>query len=159
MTRGFGLGVVNGEVSRKIRVSLTRFVCTDFSARNSLSLVREYLPSSWALVGHLSQEVFMTYFREGEWGQGSHNGLPASAIFSDSSNQRCSYAKLPQFGALCPEPHHRPRERLDLNVSVLWGLSLRVFSKVLIKSDLWPWIVFAVFGKNRPLHERNGGDI
>ena len=38
-TQGFGLSVVNDEVTRKIRVRLTRFVWTDFVAPDFLFLV------------------------------------------------------------------------------------------------------------------------
>ena len=47
-TERFGLGVVHGEeVTEKVRISLTRFVCTDFSAPNSPSLVTRLSSSSW----------------------------------------------------------------------------------------------------------------
>lgn len=65
---GLGLGEANcEEVHRKIRVSLTRFVCSEILPPNSVSLVIR--KSSLLLVqgGDLSQGSFMTYFREKGW--------------------------------------------------------------------------------------------
>lgn len=66
--KDLGLGVANcEEVTRKIRISLTRFVCSELLAPNSLSLVIR--KSSLLLVqgGDLSQESFMTCLREEGW--------------------------------------------------------------------------------------------
>lgn len=78
----FELWLVNGEeVARNIRVSLTKFVCTDFLAPNSLSLVIRI--SSLLLVQEreLSLGSFMTCFRGKDEAGGGQSDLHVSPIF------------------------------------------------------------------------------
>lgn len=75
--KGFGQGVVNcGAETKKIRISLTRFVCID-SQPNSLSLVIRmstfFLGQSW----HLSHGSFISGFQEEKEGQST---LPVPAV-------------------------------------------------------------------------------
>ena len=83
-TKGSGLGWINGEVIRTIRVSLTRFVDTAFLALSSPSLLRT--TSSFLLVQgeHLPSGRFMACFREEGGAGGGQSDISTSAVFSDS---------------------------------------------------------------------------
>lgn len=55
-TKGFKVGIVKGEnINRKVRVSLTRFVCANFLAPSSLSLVIKMSPKllEWSHISHM----------------------------------------------------------------------------------------------------------
>ena len=64
-TKGFGLGVVNSlDIPRKIKVGWRRFVCMDFLAPDSPSLVVRISSHLLLLIGYFSLGRFMTCFRE-----------------------------------------------------------------------------------------------
>lgn len=61
--KGFGSEVVSDEeVTRKVRVSLVRLVCTDFSVPSSLSLVIRMPPSFLLQLGYLAHGRFSSCF-------------------------------------------------------------------------------------------------
>ena len=77
------LEVVNGEeVTMKTRVSLTSFVCTDFSAPNSPFLVVRMSPFLLVQGKYFSHGSLMICFSE-KGLRGCQNDFPDSAAFSN----------------------------------------------------------------------------
>lgn len=94
-----------------MRVSLTRSVCTDFLAPNSLSLV---VKTSSCLLGqgeHLSQEFYEACFRV--QGQGREVRVTFPLVpFSPTSSASDIQSASEHVVVVCPEPHHVKSQKL-----------------------------------------------
>ena len=110
-TKEFGLGVVNGEeVTRKIKVSLTRCVRTDFSAPQ-FPVSGKVFPSPGTGRAPFTGE-FYDLFQGRRVGEGGgRSALPASAIKKQIPQLKIFNNKMPYFGVACPERHHRNLRR------------------------------------------------
>lgn len=110
-TKKFGPRIANGEeVTRRMRVSIAKFVFTDLLAPNSLSLV--IIMSSFLLVQgkYLSHGRLSPNFRENEQEleEATVNFLQRLCSTSFSED-----AKVPCFGVVCIKPHQMADVRIQ----------------------------------------------
>lgn len=95
--------VVNrGAVTRKTRVSLARFVCTDSQPRVPISGDKNVF-SLLVPRGHLSHGSFISHFQEEKEGQGA---LLIAVISQLPLIQNNQHARVAYFGVTCSERLH-----------------------------------------------------